>query len=94
MPKEKIYDQSELFNIEVGWSPDRDVQVGISTHDGRSIADWLAGQEEHVPPGHPDAVGAKLPSFQSLWASLDRAGCNRLIRTLRRARDSAYGSDE
>lgn len=29
-----------------------------------------------------------------VWADLDRAGCNRLIRTLRKARDAAFGRDE
>jgi hypothetical protein len=98
MPKEKIYDVSELFDITVGWAHDRSVQIGIETHDGRSIADWLAGQEPHVPPSHPSAeglpAGSKLPSFDSLWASLDRGGINRLIKALRKARDDAYGKDE
>lgn len=32
--------------------------------------------------------------YTGAWATLDRAGCNRLIRTLRRARDTAFGRDE
>lgn len=32
-------------------------------------------------------------SYAGLWATLDRQGCNRLIRVLRRARDSAFGAD-
>lgn len=32
--------------------------------------------------------------FDSVWTSLDRQGCNDLIRLLRKARDSAFGSDQ
>lgn len=32
--------------------------------------------------------------YYGVWATLDRAGCNRVIRVLRRARDSAFGRDE
>jgi hypothetical protein len=111
MPKEKIYDLSELFDVEVGWAHGRDVQIGISTHDGRSLAEFLAGQGAleggHVPPTHRQldepndrhgystgTARTELPQFQSLWASLDRAGINRLIKMLRKARDDAYGRDE
>lgn len=31
--------------------------------------------------------------YDGLWASLDRQGVNRLIRILRKARDSAFGAD-
>lgn len=81
MPKEKIYDQSELYDIEIGWERDRDVQIGISTHDGVSLVEKLGGG------------GIEPASFTAVWGSLDRAGCNRLIRTLQRARDAAYGAD-
>lgn len=32
--------------------------------------------------------------YNSYWANLNRAGVNRLIRLLRKARDSAFGRDE
>lgn len=32
--------------------------------------------------------------YLGVWSTLDRAGCNRLIRVLRRARDAAFGRDE
>jgi hypothetical protein len=32
--------------------------------------------------------------YTGVWSTLDRGGCNRLIRVLRRARDSAFGRDE
>lgn len=31
--------------------------------------------------------------FEARYLNLDRAGCNRLITTLRRARDAAFGKD-
>ncbi|MEU1761293.1 hypothetical protein [Micromonospora sp. NPDC005652] len=81
MPKETIYDQVSLYDLEVGWEADRWVQVGIKTHDGRSIAEHLTGE------------GETPADFRGLWGSYDRAGINRLIRILRRARDSAFGAD-
>ncbi len=33
------------------------------------------------------------PSDSGLWMDLDRDGCNRLIRSVRKARDAAYGAD-
>jgi hypothetical protein len=82
MPKEVIYDQAELWDVHVGWRTDSDVQVGVVTHDGRSIAETLrAGEDDPA-------------DFASLWGSLDRAGINRLIKILRHARDQAYGRDE
>jgi hypothetical protein len=34
------------------------------------------------------------PSYNSLWANLERPQINHLVRTLRRARDRAFGADE
>src|SRR3954464_7785836 len=99
MPRETVPAQAGLFELKVGWSTERDVQVGIEVADGRSIVDWLLG----LTPGRPeaarirqavvDAVGEEPASFTGLWGNLDRAGCNRLIELVRRARDSAYGKD-
>lgn len=33
-------------------------------------------------------------SYQGVWAWLDRAGCNRMIAVIRRARDATFGRDE
>lgn len=35
-----------------------------------------------------------LGCFSSVWSDLTREGCNRLIRTVRRARDTVFGRDE
>lgn len=80
MPKEKIYDLVDLFDVQVIWD-EHSVQVGIETHDGRSLAEHLTG-------------GGETPAdFTGLWGTYDRTGVNRLIRALRRARDSAFGAD-
>ncbi len=34
------------------------------------------------------------PSYTGVWSTLNREGCNRLIKTVRRARDAAFGRDE
>lgn len=39
-------------------------------------------------------AAAGSEEFKGLWSTLDRDGCNRLIKVLRRARDSAFGRDE
>lgn len=42
------------------------------------------------------AVGVSVDlgnTGDSLWSELDRVGVNRLIRTLRKARDQAFGAD-
>lgn len=46
----------------------------------------VEGEEESVTVGGYQCRG--------VWTDIDRKGCNDLIRTLRRARDSAYGKDE
>lgn len=62
-------------------------------------ADRMSGEEAadlgrailNLVEGNPNDVES---SCTGVWANLDRAGCNRLIRTLRRARDAAFGRDE
>ena len=41
-----------------------------------------------------DAIEASQVNVSGLWASMDRHQINRLIATLRKARNSAYGRDE
>lgn len=41
-----------------------------------------------------NAIDVIAPTYRGLWADLDRAGVNRLIRILRKARDAAFGRDE
>lgn len=85
MPKELIYNQSALEgkvpdweiveHVAVGWTPDRDVQIGVAFARPEVTVN---GSDEPVP---------------SVWMNLNRAGINRLIQSLRKARDAAYGKD-
>lgn len=66
---------------------------------------WDARVEVSTP-AHMVQIGVVPPSSEStseqgLWdtddgqfLALDRDGCNRLIRSIREARDAAYGRDE
>jgi hypothetical protein len=81
MARELVYDEATMYDAEVRWEPDKYVQVGIKTHDGRSVVDHLASSEDPA-------------QFTGFWGTFDRASVNRLIRCLRRARDSAFGRDE
>jgi hypothetical protein len=88
MPKEVIRDQAELYDVHVGWDGRGEegtghVQVGVETHSGLPLAEVLGGLTSADPAG-----------FRGVWGTLDRAGCNRAIRALKRARDQAYGRDE
>ena len=99
MPKEIVHDQSGLYDVQVGWAHDKYVQVGIETADHRTIADRLLGTDGESSPevrAQMDKLlgDGTLAAFTGLWGTLDREGCNRLIRTLRRARDQAFGRDE
>lgn len=78
-----------------GWPmPDRDTGNGDSSEEtaedrrvaGRGLLDLIEGA---IGPVDPENY-----SYTSVWASLDRAGCNRLIKIVRRARDAAFGRDE
>jgi hypothetical protein len=82
MPKEKVYDQVKLYDATVGWRPDGYVQVGIESHEGIPLSKLLSGPDGESPA-----------DFTGLWGTFDRDGCNRLIRAIRKARDSAYGAD-
>ncbi len=81
MPKEKIYDEASMYDMEVGWSRDN-VQVGVTTREGIPLVEQLA-QDIDDPA-----------KFTGVWGTLDRAGCNRMIKMLRKARDEAFGKDE
>ncbi len=86
MPKEKIWDSVQLWDVEVGWNTEAEyVQLGVCSHDGVPLV-------EHLTDATAD--GGDPAGFASLWATLDRRQINRLIWALRRARDAAYGRDE
>jgi hypothetical protein len=88
MPKEVTYDDANMYDVVVGWEADKYVQVGIETHGGQPVVKMLGGGGEEPKPLHD------MATFTGLWGTFDRTGVNRLIRSLRRARDQAYGRDE
>lgn len=91
MPKELIYSREALDprddlgpypveHLAVGWTkaPTGVVQVGLTAGPSATIR---------------IDEGATVGDTNSLWLDLDRAQINMLIRSLRKARDAAYGSD-
>lgn len=97
MPKERITDLAGTYDIHIGWqhsgTGDGYVQLGVETHDSRTVVDTLLAGA--VPRADLDRLlgSGEAPAFTGLWGTLDRAGCNQLIRTIRRARDGAFGAD-
>lgn len=98
MPKENIDDVVVPgFRAEVSWSPGKYVQVATTNEhstlklpaDDVPLSGPPGAQTINQPPGAGDEQ-----LFLGWFATLDRDGCNRMIRALRRARDSAFGKDE
>ncbi len=86
MPKENIDDiVIGGFRTEVSWSTSAtgDGYVQLATVNTNSLL-TLPGDN----PGDP------VQPFDGWRVTLDRAAINRAIRTLRRARDAAFGRDE
>lgn len=52
---------------------------------------WV--KDRHVEVGVAQFDPSRERASEGVFLSLDRAGINRLIRSLRKARDAAYGSD-
>jgi hypothetical protein len=75
------------FRAEVSWRGDRDGDgtgyVQLATTNENSPFKFEAGGDPDNPDGR----------FDGWHVTVDRDGCNRLIRSLRRARDAAYGAD-
>lgn len=96
MPREVIYDQANMYDVHVGWSKESGyLQVGVESHDRVPIARRLYEGQDDTDSGAADEVAtAASAEFTGLWGTLDRAGANRLIRALRKARDEAFGRDE
>lgn len=94
MPREVIGPRDE-FHVDVGWHRESGMlQIATvipepQTNAGpKNLAALVASWEDGArDPENPD--GGK-----GLYASLDRAAVNDLIRVLRRARDQAFGRDE
>lgn len=86
MPKEIIYGTVlDGFTIKVGWDRDSNIQVASLADEGEKRVRDILAAEERDPTGRV---------FDGWYVTLDRDGVNKLIRTLRRARDQAFGRDE
>lgn len=81
MPKTNIDDQTvDGFRAEVLWGHGMYVQIGtVNQHSTLMLED--GDTPETAEP------------FRGWFVTLDRDGCNRAIRAIRRARDAAYGAD-
>jgi hypothetical protein len=81
MPKENIDCIAMTgLRVEVSWSHAPTGHVQVATVHTDSPINWSDG----------DSPNGK---FNGWHATLDREGVNRLIRQLRKARDTAYGAD-
>lgn len=85
MPKVNINDMAvDGFRVEVGWSNGPadgcgHVQVGTTNQFSKAVLmDVPESEDRHL---------------DGWFVTLDREGLNRLIRSLRTARDAAYGKD-
>lgn len=123
MPRETVTHQGGTFEVQVGWSPDQDVQIGVSSQGGTPLVrEFMApdplglairqllesfGMNTHgtrvtgMFDMNNQALGEAFLAmleerchYSSLWSDLNRYEINRLIKLLRKARDSAYGRDE
>lgn len=84
MPKEMIHDEAYGQRVKLDGSDEEHLVT-----DAMLKLAW--GRDTYVQvavvtDSDPDGMSAQ-------HLSLNREGCNRLIRTLRKARDQAYGAD-
>lgn len=85
MPKEVIAQCDDVY-LAVQWGRRGDENNRGDANPEPSLTTWRQEVD-------PDGRQAQLVPDGTSWV-LDRDGVNRLIRTLRRARDMAFGSDE
>jgi hypothetical protein len=86
-------DGRSLFWLLFGQDP------AVRDELGRRVAESMRGPAPDLDLGvlilnHLDTLDSPTGrGYQGIWTDLDRPGINRLIRLLRKARDSAYGAD-
>jgi len=105
----KPYDHDAPPVVSVGWQADYEVTLTVAPvrkpqvdpeHTLTIMDALLADLVAHDPQkwaetsNYGQAARTAIAVYERGWhAQLDRAQLNRLIRTLRRARDTAYGAD-
>lgn len=79
--------------VKVGWSKESEhVELAVlQSVDGAFIEHGFVS-EVGLEEDDPEAM-LRLARLTPRYIQLDRAGLNRLIRTLRQARDDAFGQD-
>lgn len=92
MPKENIYSRYANETVPVLGPDGNPTGDRIVAEDTRIHVGW---NNDHVEiavlnPSAPSMDGTAVPGW---FVQLDRDGINRLIRTLRKARDQAFGAD-
>jgi hypothetical protein len=92
MPKETIFAAATAVGIE-------ETEATGENYSIKTRVDVAWGREQTVQMATltRDGFGIRTVDPESpdgLWTVLDRDAINRLIKTLRRARDQAYGVDE
>ena len=105
MPKEIVYGESLPYGspdepgparsiVEVSWhrEPAGHVQLVTQCVNAVDLSIYEAAPGE--TGADEDLAGQSIPRAAGIYIDLDRAGINRLIRNLRRARDQAFGRDE
>lgn len=86
MPREIINSENDDRKVEVTWSKDKYVQLvtALLVNDYSTLeVDVMVGITKPVPK-----------KLEGQYITLDRAGCNKLIYILRKARDQAFGKDQ
>lgn len=92
MPNEKIYahgHEDGSRGLKIAWHPGQTLTSPEQFNPGSVSIGVGDMTHEGLPTAEEDETGKYLSQF----ASFDRAALNRMIRTLRRARDQAYGAD-
>lgn len=93
-----VFIEQPRRHVHIGWDRTGWVQVGIDVSIGE-LRDMLACAEEqaaaearkHAPIGELDTEAYPFRVHSDV---LDRSEVNNAVRTLRRARNAAYGADE
>lgn len=83
------------------YSPTSDARVCVQYARGQSVGVGVQRAVHPIvtvdgqdAPGVDATVPPVIDPDTGVWADLDRAGINNLIRSLREARDKAFGKDE
>lgn len=90
MPRETIRERGSSRAVVVGWQKNADVQVGtVDDNAPAGFNVFYPGQQQRT-----EDVNTSAGPSNGFFATLDRQGCNDLIKKLRHARDAAFGRDE